>query len=650
MRIGFLGNFLVPYSTETHCAKTLGAMGHRVQCLQETVATAGQIAKATQECDLFIWTHTHGWHTPDIEVAFANAIARGRIPIITYHLDLWHGLGRERDMHTDPYWKVLTDFFTVDARMADWLNANTKIKGHYLPAGVFDQECYMAPPDNDRFDVCFVGSRRYHPEWPYRPKLIDWLENTYKGRFRLYGQDGLGVRRGEALNQIYANSRVVVGDTLCLGYTYPDYWCVDDQTSILTADGWKTVDTLAVGDQAYTIKPDTLQGEWNPVEAVSVFGPAVKEMLSLRGERHDSLTTKNHRWLVRSASTQRLSDGRIGRLNILRFKESQNLNERDSIPLSAPLSEHRTVSPYSDAFVELVAWAWTEGSCRNGRYESISQSHHANPLYVDRINAALTQEYGPPVSSLRAIRGQHRKAWRVASPREGMTQFGLSKALAEDLGLVAPDHRPLPSFINSLTESQLRLFVETSVDADGCRKGRAVTFAQKDVSRLDGFELACALLGIATSRTEGSGCTLIHLKKRDFTAPLRAAVEGTAKAEVIVHDGRVWCPTTKNHTWLAMRNGKVFFTGNSDRIYETTGRGGFLIHPRIEGISTQFVDGEEVVFYDYDNFPQLKSLIDYYLANPEEREAIRKAGHERTKNEHTYAARWATILKTLGMT
>jgi hypothetical protein len=230
-----------------------------------------------------------------------------------------------------------------------------------------------------------------------------------------------------------------------------------------------------------------------------------------------------------------------------------------------------------------------------------------------------------------------------------MTQFGLSKALAEDLGLVAPDHRPLPSFINSLTESQLRLFVETSVDADGCRKGRAVTFAQKDVSRLDGFELACALLGIATSRTEGSGCTLIHLKKRDFTAPLRAAVEGTAKAEVIVHDGRVWCPTTKNHTWLAMRNGKVFFTGNSDRIYETTGRGGFLIHPRIEGISTQFVDGEEVVFYDYDNFPQLKSLIDYYLANPEEREAIRKAGHERTKNEHTYKHRWTTILNTLGL-
>jgi spore maturation protein CgeB len=30
-----------------------------------------------------------------------------------------------------------------------------------------------------------------------------------------------------------------------------------------------------------------------------------------------------------------------------------------------------------------------------------------------------------------------------------------------------------------------------------------------------------------------------------------------------------------------------------------------------------------------------------------EREAIRLAGHERTKSEHTYAHRWQSILETL---
>jgi spore maturation protein CgeB len=87
----------------------------------------------------------------------------------------------------------------------------------------------------------------------------------------------------------------------------------------------------------------------------------------------------------------------------------------------------------------------------------------------------------------------------------------------------------------------------------------------------------------------------------------------------------------------------------SDRIYETLGRGGFLIHPYIPGIEKEFVDKKHVVFYEYGNFQQLKELIDYYLINDEEREAIRKAGHELVKNNYTYSNRWQTILKELGL-
>lgn len=223
LRICFLGNFSVDFSSETHHAKSLGALGHQVTCLQETQAHAGQLQRAADAADLFIWVHTHGWHTPGAEQAFARIIERHKIPIITYHLDLWKGLKREQDMKSDPYWRVLTDFFTCDPQMADYLCMETRIRGHYLPAGVFHHECYFAEPRNP-FDVCFVGSRRYHPEWPYRGQLIDFLWKTYNSRFKLYGQDGLRVVRGEALNQTYADARVVVGDTLCIGFDYPGYW------------------------------------------------------------------------------------------------------------------------------------------------------------------------------------------------------------------------------------------------------------------------------------------------------------------------------------------------------------------------------------------------------------------------------------------
>lgn len=222
MKVAFLGNFLVDYTSESHHARSLGSLGHQVTCLQETSTSPGEIRTAAQDADLFVWVHTHGWHTPQIEEALALAVNRN-IPVITYHLDLWKGLARERDMETDPYWRVLTDFFTCDKLMADHLTENTTVRGHYLPPGVFGPECYLSTP-TDPFDVVFVGSYGYHPEWPYRAKLIDWLRETYGDRFRHYGGGGLPTVRGDALNQVYANARVAIGDTLCLNYDYPYYW------------------------------------------------------------------------------------------------------------------------------------------------------------------------------------------------------------------------------------------------------------------------------------------------------------------------------------------------------------------------------------------------------------------------------------------
>lgn len=222
MKIAFLGNFLVDYTSESHHARSLGALGHQVTCLQETTTSPGEIARAARDAELFVWIHTHGWHTPDIEVALAGAIRRG-IPVIAYHLDLWKGLRREADMITDPYWTVLTDFFTCDNQMAEYLTEHTSVRGHYLPPGVYGPECYMLPP-TERFDVAFVGSYQYHPEWPYRPRLIEWLTDTYGERFRHYGAGGLPSVRGRDLNQVYANARIAVGDSLCLNFDYPHYW------------------------------------------------------------------------------------------------------------------------------------------------------------------------------------------------------------------------------------------------------------------------------------------------------------------------------------------------------------------------------------------------------------------------------------------
>lgn len=229
MIITILGNFRVPYTTETHHALSLESLGHTVIRLQESEATAGQVLEWAVSSDLFVWIHTHGWETPEDSihnmVTTLEVLRAYGIPTMTYHLDLWMGLARQKDIKSSAYWQ-LDHFFTVDQLMADYLNQNTPVRGHYLTPAVFHEEAYYTSlPASCTKDVIFVGSQRYHPEWPYRTRLLYRLSERYGDRFTTYGPDSpSGQVRGPALNQLYNSAKVVVGDTLCQGFDYPYYW------------------------------------------------------------------------------------------------------------------------------------------------------------------------------------------------------------------------------------------------------------------------------------------------------------------------------------------------------------------------------------------------------------------------------------------
>jgi hypothetical protein len=224
VKVAFLGNFAVPYSSENHHKLSLEALGHTVVPLQEGRATAVQVAEETLNADLFVWVHTHGWQTDGDMVQVLKNLKKLGIPSVTYHLDLWLGLERQKDLEGDSFYRHIEHFFTVDKLMADWLNENTEVKGHYLPAGVYHEECFLDPNIQKVNDVIFVGSKSYHTEWPYRPYLIDWLRATYGSRFIHVGGDGqTGTVRGSALIGLYNATKVAVGDSLCLNFDYPYY-------------------------------------------------------------------------------------------------------------------------------------------------------------------------------------------------------------------------------------------------------------------------------------------------------------------------------------------------------------------------------------------------------------------------------------------
>jgi len=85
----------------------------------------------------------------------------------------------------------------------------------------------------------------------------------------------------------------------------------------------------------------------------------------------------------------------------------------------------------------------------------------------------------------------------------------------------------------------------------------------------------------------------------------------------------------------------------SNRIYEITGRGGFLLHPETVGLDEEFTDGEHYVSYKRGDFHQLKVLIDHYLEDHDHRERIRDAGFHHTGRNYTYQDRVRILLQRI---
>ena len=223
MRIGLIGNFRVPFTTENDLVWSLERLGHEVVRLQED----DYWVVAPLDIDLLIYVHTHGWVTPIDLLRYFEQLEANKIPTVSFHLDYFRGLelrdDRQNLVGRHPFWKTKY-VFSADGGSSDWFKERG-INHFWLPPGVVERDCYFADPKEEFLhDVIFVGSRAYHPEWPNRPELIDWLHLTYGARFAHYGNDGRKVVRMDELNRLYRSVKIVVGDSINIGYKHPNYW------------------------------------------------------------------------------------------------------------------------------------------------------------------------------------------------------------------------------------------------------------------------------------------------------------------------------------------------------------------------------------------------------------------------------------------
>lgn len=218
-RVALLGNYVVPWTTETHLALSLGELGHRVLRLQENQTDWRVLPRQLRRfgAEVLIWVRTWDVDRDAALSALADLRAAG-VATVSFHLDRWLGLEREYQLDEAPFFR--TDLVVT----ADGTNpqawADRGINHRWLPPGVLARECRShtpRPPDR-RFphDIVFVGSHPYpHPDWaPVRGELLTGFAEHFGPRFKVWPDRGRPVR-GLHLNALYQSAKVVLGDS-CL--------------------------------------------------------------------------------------------------------------------------------------------------------------------------------------------------------------------------------------------------------------------------------------------------------------------------------------------------------------------------------------------------------------------------------------------------
>jgi hypothetical protein len=98
---------------------------------------------------------------------------------------------------------------------------------------------------------------------------------------------------------------------------------------------------------------------------------------------------------------------------------------------------------------------------------------------------------------------------------------------------------------------------------------------------------------------------------------------------------------------LAIMSGRVAGASSGDlttsRTYTIPASGGFMLHERNPEVLELYREGQEIECFD--TVEELAEKIDYYLAHPEERERIAKAGHARCVPAYSYDNRMAELMR-----
>lgn len=354
--------------------------------------------------------------------------------------------------------------------------------------------------------------------------------------------------------------------------TSENHWwdCYDDETEVLTRDGFKYFRDVNGSEELATVNLDTDELEYHkPLHVIhkSYSGG----MLKIGGElnsRVNLVITPNHRMVVYPGQKSDKACIKLAKeLTIWdRLKPNCKWVGESYKSYSLPaVGKNLAVKLDAVTAAKFLGWVVSEGYVKQGRQKNgyyhrviIAQSYSANPRKWKEIQLLLRQ-----------------LPWKFHYSDTG---FMLTNRQAYLFALQCGQgagNKKVPQWVKDSSPEIINAFIETAVKGDGWRCGNHEAYATVSRKLSDDFQELYLKCGYGVSVVEreakvyvirgreGSNTRKQYHVHRKQTKYVRLR-DGDNKPnfKVIYYNGMVHCATVPNGTLIVRRRGKVIMCGN----------------------------------------------------------------------------------------
>jgi DNA polymerase I len=480
------------------------------------------------------------------------------------------------------------------------INASPETK---VDPDAYDDETYVAP-NGTHF--------RKEPDGMIR-EMVDELLEEREEKKSLRNENDPGSDAYETYDRQQAAVKVIMN-------------CFTPDTDVLTPSGIRNIRDLDIGDEVYSLDPETMEMETKPVVETHEYPDYRGELVDIETSKIDFSVTPNHRMLVRKNDKNGITEegwdfveaGELDDYCNYELPHGWSFDHEDSLPefvdTTEMLEEYTDVQytvadgsgkvaakygepnirrqiPVND-FLELLAWYITEGNV----YEAKTGNYRVK----------IAQESPEQQSDIEKLIDSIADYWYVNERSVSFSSRPIG-SLFEGLCGRGSENKRIPEFVFRGSKKQKELFLEALIAGDGDRQTNSWRYSTKSEHLRDDVLRLCTHLGLtATYNSDSTDSDIWRIYcTEDGKNSFRMHRDGSHRTA----ENGVYCVTVEdNNTLIAGRNGKMHNVSNS--LYGVLGWDRFRLYDKEMGAAVT-ATGREVIEFTEQAAAELNKEVTY---------------------------------------